>query len=200
MDEIARFIQTSGEFDWYSYVILPLIIFVGRAVDVTLGTLRIMYVARGKRNLAPFFGFFEVLIWIVIIGQIVQNIDQPAAYFAYAAGFAAGNYLGILIEGRLAVGTLLIRVIIPGEAGELPARLREAGFGVTIVNGLGASGPVQLVYTIVRRKNYAIAHAIIQEWAPRAFISIEEERSIEKGIFPIFSRGEITGAYGRKIK
>ena len=85
----------------YAWIILPIIIFLARVVDVTLGTIRIIFTSRGKRNLAPLLGFVEVLIWIVVIGQLVKNLDSATSYLGYAAGFAVGNFATIeRIRGR----------------------------------------------------------------------------------------------------
>ncbi len=77
-------------FDWYAWVILPFLVFFARIADVTLGTLRIIFTSRGRRNLAPLLGFVEVFIWIVVVRQIVKNAHSLTAYIGYAAGFAAG--------------------------------------------------------------------------------------------------------------
>ncbi|MCF7794547.1 MAG: DUF5698 domain-containing protein [Candidatus Cloacimonetes bacterium] len=91
--------------------ILPILIFISRIFDVSLGTLRIIFVNKGMRYLAPIIGFFEVLIWLIVISQVMQNMNSPINYIAYAAGFATGNYVGILIEQKLAMGITLIRII-----------------------------------------------------------------------------------------
>jgi uncharacterized protein YebE (UPF0316 family) len=117
--------------------------------DVTLGTLRIIFTSRGKRNLAPLLGFVEVFIWIVVVGQIVKNAHSLTAYIGYAAGFATGTYIGMLIEERMAMGTLILRIILPKGSDELTSALRAAGFGVTSVSSEGGLGSVKLLYTIV---------------------------------------------------
>src|SRR5512147_688374 len=126
--------------DVYAGVVLPIIIFFARIVDVSLGTLRIAFIARGQRYLAPLVGFFEVFIWIVVIGQIVQNLHSLIAYLAYAAGFATGSYVGLLLEARLAIGTLMVRVITPNDARGLIEQLHAAGYGVTSLDAHGSTG------------------------------------------------------------
>lgn len=179
---LQDFMQT---FDWYAWVILPLIVFLARLADVTLGTMRIIFVSRGKKYLAPLFGFVEVFIWITVVSQIVRGAQNMIAYLAYAAGFAVGNYVGMLVEERLAIGTLIIRVILPKAGTALVARLRTEGYGVTYVDGHGSSGPVMLVYTIVMRKELARVVDLIQEVCPKAFFTVEELRSRQQGIFPV---------------
>ncbi len=171
-------------FDWYTWVILPLIVFLARIADVTVGTIRIIFVARGKKYLAPLLGFVEVFIWITVVSQIVGGAQNIVAYLAYAAGFAVGNYVGMLVEERLAIGTLVIRVILPKEESSLVERLRTKGYGATYVDGQGANGPVMLIYTVVMRKELPRVVGLIQECHPNAFFTVEELRSTAQGIFP----------------
>jgi len=187
-------------FDWFTWVILPLIVFLARFIDVALGTMRIIFLSRGRKILAPMLGFVEVFIWITIVSQIVRGADNFAAYLAYAAGFAVGNYAGMIIEERLAIGTLVIRVILPRDGVSLVDRLSAEGYGVTYVDGHGASGPVQLIYTVVMRKELARVISLIQEVNPKAFFTVEELRSVQQGIFPLRSSPRAARFFGRKSK
>jgi uncharacterized protein YebE (UPF0316 family) len=171
-------------FDWYAWVGLPALVFFARVVDVTLGTLRIIFTSRGKKILAPLLGFVEVFIWVSVIAQITRQANNVAAYFAYAAGFATGNYVGMFIENKLAMGMLVIRVIIPNHVRELTKALSEKGYGVTRVDAHGSQGPVNLIYTIVQRKDLPEVADIIQQAYPTAFFTVEELRSAEHGVFP----------------
>ncbi len=168
----------------YAWVVLPILVFFARVTDVSLGTLRIIFVARGRRKLAPLLGFFEVLIWIVVVSQVIQNLHSPLAFIAYAAGFATGNYVGMWLEDKLAIGTLVVRVIVPQEASRLMTQLHNAGYGVTSIDARGSTGHVTLVYTIVKRKDLYDVMTIIQNTYPKAFTSVEEVRSTQEGIFP----------------
>ncbi len=181
---MAGFLGLS-EADLFSWVILPILIFFARVADVTLGTLRIIFVSRGKNHLAPILGFFEVLIWVIAIGQLVQHLHSATSYLGYAAGFATGNFVGMMIENRLAIGTLIVRTILDSGGDELMKRLHEAGYGVTSVKGEGAKGEIQLIYTVVKRKHLKEVIRYIHEVHPKAFISIEDVRSTEEGIFPV---------------
>lgn len=187
-------------FDWYTWVILPFIIFTARLSDVTLGTVRIIFVARGKKYLAPLLGFMEVFIWITVISQIVRGAQNIVAYLAYAAGFAVGNYVGMIVEERLAIGALVIRVILPKDGSALVERLRTEGYGVTYVDGHGASGPVMLVYTVVMRKELVCVVDLIQEVCPKAFFTVEELRSTQQGIFPVRSSSPLDRFIRRKSR
>lgn len=168
----------------FSYGIMPLLIFCARICDVSIGTMRIIFVSKGKRNIAPFLGFFEVLIWIIVVSRVMQNLDNYINYIAYAAGFATGNFVGMLIEERLAVGVQLIRAITTSRGPVLVQLLNKGGFGATIVEGQGARDKVSLVYTIVPRNELGTAIGIINDFNPKTFYTIEDVRAINEGILP----------------
>ncbi|HET7088281.1 MAG TPA: DUF2179 domain-containing protein [Anaerolineae bacterium] len=170
--------------DLFAWVILPLFIFFARIVDVSLGTLRIVFVARGRRLQSALLGFVEILIWIVVVGQVIQNLNTPIAYVAYAGGFAAGTYIGLYIEDKLAIGMLAVRIIVATDAQELLDRLSGANFGVTSVDARGATGEVKIVYTIIMRKDLPAVTRMVDEVSPKAFVSVEEVRSAREGVFP----------------
>ena len=169
---------------WFSYVILPLLIFVARITDVTLGTMRIILISKGKKKIVPVLAFFEILIWVLAISRIFQNLTNPVCYIAYAAGFATGTYVGMLVEEKLALGTQLVRIITQKDAGGLIRSLRENGYGVTSVDATGTQGPVHIIYSVTERKNMPELTDLIHRFNPNAFYSVEDIRYVEKGIFP----------------
>lgn len=190
-----------GESPLYLWLGLPLLVFIARVIDVALGTLRIIFISRGKKYLAPLLGFVEVFIWIAVVAQIVRGVNDLITYLAYAAGFAAGNFVGIYIEDRLAIGAQVIRIIIPQGADQLISHLHDAGYGVTQVEGQGANGPVKLIYTVVKRKDISAVLAIIHQTHPHAFLSIEDLRSTQEGIFPTqVTATRESALFGRKSK
>ena len=168
----------------YSYLILPLLIFCARICDVTIGTIRIVYVSKGHKKLAPFLGFFEVFIWVIAISQIMSHLDNFFCYFGYAAGFATGNYIGLIVEERLAVGNLIIRVITNREGDVLAKTLNANGFGATIIDAEGSSGKVNIIYSLVHRTTLPAAIKLIKDFNPDTFYSIEDIREVSSGIFP----------------
>ena len=176
---ITTFIQG----DIYSYLILPLLIFIARICDVTIGTMRIIFVSKGHRKIAPFMGFFEVLIWILAISQIMTNLNNWVCYIAYAGGFATGNYIGMLVEERLAVGTLIIRIVTNTNGEFLAKKLNQEGFGTTLINAEGSSGKVDIIYSIFARNDLNAVLSKVNEFNPKAFYSIEDVRKVNSGIF-----------------
>ncbi len=128
----------------FTWIILPLLIFIARVCDVTLGTVRIIFVSRGNKLIAPLLGFIEISIWLLAIRQIMQNLSNPFCYVAYALGFAFGNFVGIYIEEKAAFGKVVIRSITKTDASVLIDALRRKGFGVTNVHAEGSTGKVNV--------------------------------------------------------
>jgi uncharacterized protein YebE (UPF0316 family) len=184
----------------YIWVVLPIMVFFARVADVTLGTLRIIFISRGKRNVAPLLGFVEVFIWITVVSQIVSHAHNILAYLAYAAGFATGAFVGMYIEDRLAIGTQVILTIVQGDASLLTANLHKAGYGVTCVDGAGSNGPVKMVYTVFPRKNLKEILSTIHLTHPNAFLSIQDITSAQAGIFPMVVGPQKRGFFPRKFK
>jgi uncharacterized protein YebE (UPF0316 family) len=162
---------------------MPLLIFLARICDVSIGTLRIIFVSKGKRNIAPVLGFFEVLIWIIAISKIMQNLDNYVNYIAYAAGFATGNFVGMIIEEKLAMGIQMIRVFAHEKGPELVMTLNGRGYGATVVEAHGAREKVHLIYTIVQRNELAKVLDVIHSFNPKAFYTVEDVKSVNEGIF-----------------
>lgn len=174
-------------FDVYPWL-LPIVIFFGRICDVTLGTLRIIFVSKGERYKAPIVGFFEVFIWVVIISQIFSHANSLISYLAYAAGYAAGNYVGILVENKIAFGFQLLRFYTKKENyGELIRALNKKNVGATVLTGEGAVSQVHIVEIVINRKSIEPVLAEIMKFDPSAFYIIEDIRSKEKGIFALKS-------------
>jgi len=168
----------------FKWIVMPLLIFAARILDVSLGTVRIVFVSRGLKHLAPLVGFFEVIIWLLAIRVIIQNLNNVACYIAYGAGFAMGTFIGLQIEKKIAIGNSLIRVITQKDATELIEHLREKNYGVTSIDAQGMKGKVHVVYIIIRRHDIGTVAGIIRELNPQAFYTIEDIQLVSRGIFP----------------
>jgi uncharacterized protein YebE (UPF0316 family) len=177
---MTEFMETT----WWSWVILPLLIFFSRIMDQSIGTLRVIFVSKGMKNVAPFFGFFEVIIWLLAVTQVMKHLNNPMSYIAYGAGFAMGNYIGIMIEEKLSLGTVLVRVIPKKDTSTLISELGKMGFGVTQLDAEGAMGTkLKILFTIVKRKKVPQVVTIINQCNPNAFYTIEEIKSVKEGYF-----------------
>jgi uncharacterized protein YebE (UPF0316 family) len=169
---------------FYAWVVLPFLIFAARVIDVSMGTIRVIFISRGLKYLAPVIGFFEILIWLLAIGQIMQNLSNPICYIAYAGGFAMGNFVGISIAEKLSLGVVVIRVITKQDASKLIECLSSADYGVTSIEGQGAAGKVQVVFTIVPRREVSTVIGLVKKFNSKAFYTIEEVGFVESGVFP----------------
>jgi len=170
--------------DVYAWMILPLLIFSARICDVSLGTLRVIFIAKGFKYIAPVIGFFEVIIWLLAIGQVMQNVGNVASYIAYGGGFAAGTFIGMAVEERLSLGNVVVRIITNRDESELVKSMRGRNFGVTTMDAEGSGGPVKVILTISRREDLSEVIGLIHEYQPNAFFTVEEIKSVKEGVFP----------------
>jgi uncharacterized protein YebE (UPF0316 family) len=166
----------------FDYLVLPVLIFMARIVDVSMDTVRLIFIARGFKKFAPLIGFFQVLVWIITITRIMANLDNWTCYIAYAAGFAAGNFTGMILEERIALGVEMIRVITQRRADNLIEALKNNGFPVTTVNATGSYGEVSVLYIIVSRKHINQVLELIRQYNLRAFYTVEDIRFVSKNL------------------
>lgn len=200
---IAEWLGISTEvFHW---AIVPLLIFLARISDVSISTLRIMLMMSGRMRISAIMGFFESMVWLLAISQILQNINNPITYIAYAGGFATGIYVGMMIEAKLAVGNVILRIISQKNALALTEALRVAGFRLTTVDALGSKGPVQLLFMVIARDQIPEVISLVETHNPKAFYSIEnvryvrdEERLISPESVSLASRFSIRRFWQRK--
>lgn len=158
-------------------------IFALRVSDMTLDTLRLLFVVRGKKGIAWGLGFFQSVIFVIAITSVLQNLDNPLNIIGYAAGFATGNVFGMLIEERLAIGYVKLSIVSSGRGAVLSHTLREAGFAVTEIPARGKDGMVSMLSVLVRRKDVERVQAIIREQDAEAFVIAEDVRPLRRGFW-----------------
>lgn len=163
---------------------IPLLIALARITDVSIGTLRIIFVAKGLRLLAPILGFFEVSIWLGAISQVMQNLTNTTNFIAYALGFSLGNYLGMYIESRLALGMVVVRIITKKDSTLLVQSLRELRYSVTVADAHGNAGAVKIIFTVIKRSDIKTVTTLILKHNPLAVYSIEDVRHASDPDFP----------------
>lgn len=176
--------------DLLNYVVVPLLIFAARVVDVSMGTMRIILVAKSHKFMAATIGFFEALIWAFAIIQLLENLTNPVTYIAYALGFAAGTYVGVVIEEKIAIGNMLIQVITKEEPKDLEEALRNAKFRHTSLEADSNEGRVNIVYIIATRKNYRRISSLIKMYNPKAFFSVEDINIVQQEIENVITVGK----------
>ena len=174
-------LQTLGISDTLlDYVLMPLLIFFARVTDVSINTLRFMFMMNGKKNIVPILGFFEALIWLLAIGQIFQNVDNPLSYLAYAGGFATGTYVGMTLDEKLALGRVLVRVITPKPMPTLLEFMKEKNYRFTNVGGEGRYGKVNLLFTVMKRDQLQEFIAMVKATDEKAFYTIESVKRVSE--------------------
>ncbi|MBX2964974.1 MAG: DUF2179 domain-containing protein [Cyclobacteriaceae bacterium] len=166
----------------FSYVILPLLIFLARIMDVSINTVRIIYVLGGRRLTSTLLGFFESFIWLMAIRQIFEHLDNWVCYFAYPGGFAMGILVGMMIEERIAYGKVIVRIITRKDVNDLIEFLTKNQFRYTRVNSEGLDGAENLVFTVLPRENLEDLLTKMKEILPSAFYTVEKvNRAAESG-------------------
>lgn len=153
---------------------LPVLIFIARVTDVSLGTMRLICVTRGRPNLAVILGFFEVLIWVLAVSGTFAHLDRWINILAFAAGFATGSAVGIWIEKFLAIGTQVVQFISCGSAQAVAEGLRLTGWRITSIPGSGRNGPVAICMAIVPRRATPQVIAQAKRIDPDVLITIED--------------------------
>ena len=186
--------------DFFTWIILPFLIFLSRIADQSIGSMRLIFLAKGFKFIAPMLGFFEVIIWLIAVSQIMKHLDNVLCYIAYGAGFAMGNFIGMTLEERISIGTVLVRIIPNLNTEELIYALRSRSFGLTIVDANGSRGEVKIFISIINRKDLKEYISIINKINPSAFYTIEEVKTINQGIVRNNQRNSIFGAIGKSFR
>lgn len=169
--------------DWITRVgqgqvwLLALGIFFARIVDQSLGTLRTISIFRGFKVLATIFGFLEVLIWINVVAQVIRNLSDWYLGVVYSAGFAAGSFVGMWIESRLAFGHQVVRIISRREK-NLADQLWEMNYPVVEMDGRTKSGEMDILFVAEKRKNVPKLLRRIHEIDKEAFFTVEDVKQV----------------------
>lgn len=165
----------------FSYLLLPFLIFIARITDVSINTIRIIYVLGGRRMTATLLGFFESFIWLMAIRQIFEHLDNWICYIAYPGGFAMGILVGMMIEERIAYGKVIVRIITRKDVNELLAFLTTQNFRFTRVSSEGLEGQENLVFTVLPRENLETLLTKMKEIVPSAFYTVEKVNRAAEG-------------------
>ncbi|HEY9488698.1 MAG TPA: DUF5698 domain-containing protein [Chryseosolibacter sp.] len=168
--------------DVFSFVLLPLLIFFARILDVSINTVRIIYVLGGRKFTSTMLGFFEAFIWLMAIRQIFENLDNWMCYVAYPAGFAAGIFVGMLIEEKIAYGKVIVRIITRKDILPMLEYLNKRHHRFTYVKAEGPDGLENLVFTVLEREKLDQLLEKMKEILPTAFYTVEKvNRASESG-------------------
>lgn len=166
-------------------IISFLLIFLARTTDVSLGTVRVMMITKGHKIPAAMIGFVEVLIWLASMGSVMSHLDKMENILGYASGFSMGNYVGMLLEEKIAIGYISIRLITKRKADVLIEQLRKNGFGFIHTKATGNSGEISVVYCTIKRNNFNKWLEIVKKFNPGAFYTISDLKSVKSDVFSI---------------
>jgi uncharacterized protein YebE (UPF0316 family) len=178
----VSFFVVSPEF--YSWVLLPLLIFFARVCDVSMETIRVIYISRGIKYLAPLIAFFEIIIWLLAMEVVMKDLTNIANFLAFALGFAVGTYVGLIIEEKLSIGMVILRIVTTDESNEeIVSFMESENYGITTLDATGSRGSVKMILSLVNRTDVPRITQHIQATNPHAFFSIEDVRYVNQGVF-----------------
>ncbi len=166
-----------------SPILVVIIIFLLRVCDMSLDTIRVLFVFRGKKSLAWVLGFFQSMLFVIAITSVLANMDNFWNIIGYAAGFATGNVVGMSIENRLAIGHIHMTIFSPMAGPRITDALRNAGYAVTELSGRGRAGMVSVLHVAVLRKKVADVETIVLEMDKEAFVTAEDIKPIRRGFW-----------------
>lgn len=164
--------------------LLYIIIFCAKIIEVSISTIRVVFIGKGERVKGAILGFVEIMIWLIVVSSVLNNItEDPIKMLIYAAAFSLGNYLGVTIESKIAVGLASIQVVVNEKDGDVLADiLREQGYGVTIIEGKGKNESIKnLLFIQLKRKKIPEAVKLVKQHNPEAYITVNDIKSMVGG-------------------
>jgi len=180
--------------DVFNWLILPVLIFIAQIANVCMETLRIVFLSKGMKYLAPVIAFFEIIIWLLAIVGVLNNLSNVSYFLAYAFGFALGTYVGLVIEEKLSIGMVILRIVTTDGSGEEIAQFLQAeNYGTTCLDAKGARGGVKMIISLVNRDDVPRITRHIEETNPGAFFSIEDVKYVNQGVFRPKKQNPLSG-------
>ncbi len=165
-------------------IVIYFLIFFARILDVGLTTIRTIFMIQGRKAIVMIIGFFEAIVYVVVLGKIVSDLDDPMKIVFYGLGFAAGNFVGLIIEEKLALGELAVNVILKdSDNDKLIKEIRDNGFGVTVIEGQGKTMMRDYLIIIIKRKDFKRLKNIVARYDNKAFIMTSSVDPITGGYF-----------------
>ncbi len=164
---------------WWELVLICF----AKIIEVTIGTMRIILISKGYRKPGTVLAIFEILLWVFVASTVLNGIlEAPIKGVVYSIGFATGVYIGSLLEGRLAIGRMIIHVITSVEnAPSIANILRAEGHGVTEINAKGKQSERMVLMILVNRKNRPRVIKLIEQTDPKAVIAANEVSLLQGG-------------------
>jgi uncharacterized protein YebE (UPF0316 family) len=197
-DKLSFFIISP---ELYAWVILPFLIFLARVCDVSMETIRVIYISRGIKYLAPIIAFFEIVIWLLAMEVVMKDLSNIANFMAFALGFATGTYVGFVIEEKLSIGMVILRIVTTDDSNEeIVSFMQSENYGITTLDATGSRGNVKMILSLVNRVDVPRITEHIHSTNPHAFFSIEDVRYVNEGVFRPKKPNMITGFFHAFIR
>lgn len=165
------------------YILGYLLIFLAKCADVTLATIRTIFVVKGKKKLAFFVGIFEILIYLFAMDKVLGDMGDIYKVISYALGFATGNVVGITMEEKLAIGLITAQIFTSKDVDSFADYLRNSGYGVTVIEGRGREGIKHILQVVLDRKNLDNFQKTINEYDLKSFVAVSEIKKVSGGYF-----------------
>jgi len=167
---------------WYTWLLLPLFIFFMRVIDVSMGTIRVIFISKGFKFVSSLIGFFEIMVWLLAIRQIMTNLDNWICFFAYAGGFATGTFVGVYFDEKISIGKAVLRIFLKKDGERLVKFLEQHKYHFTTQDGQGRHGKVKIILMVLKRQEINLVLKVVRQYRPDAFYTIEDVRfAAEKG-------------------
>ena len=160
-----------------------LFVFAMRVIDMSLDTLRLLFVMRGRKLLAGGIGVIQATVFILAVSAVLKGPLDPLTVAGYALGFGAGVVIGMLAEQRLALGHAMLRVYAPNSGEAIAEGLRAAGFAVTEFSAHGRDGEITVINSAIARRDIAKAQDTVRQIEPGAFVTVDEIQPLQRGYF-----------------
>ncbi len=184
--------------DFMTYVLIPLLILVARVLDVTLGTVRMIFISKGEKLFSALVGFFEITIWLLALTRIMDNLTNVYAYLAYAIGFSFGTYLGVLVEERIHLGKVIVRVTTSKDSKKIIKELRDKRYTFTCIGVDGPNGKVESLHIILDKKHMNTLLNYIVKFDKKAFYTVEEAKIVTEHRFAKIPSEKVSKMYRNK--
>lgn len=158
-----------------------LVIFALRVIGISVSTVRVLAMMRGRKLFAFVAGFVEVLAYVIAIAEVVNNLENIWNLLGYCLGFSVGTVVGMMLDDRTANGFANVRIISRYKTQSIVEKIHEAGFGATVGWGHGRGGTVGMIVAVVRRKEVDLICSLAEAVDSSAFITIEDTRAVRRG-------------------
>ncbi len=160
-----------------------LFVFTMRVIDMSLDTLRLLFVMRGRKLLAGGIGVVQATVFILAVSAVLSGPLDPFTVAGYALGFGTGVVIGMLAEQRLALGHAMLRVYAPNSGVAIADGLRAAGFAVTEFSAHGRDGEITVINSAIARRDIAKAQDTVRQIDASAFVTVDDIQPLQRGYF-----------------